>query len=41
MTEFFARAGTSWSEVDWTLPHQASKTGMGMIPNSPKCIPIA
>lgn len=32
MTEFFARAGTSWSEVDWTLPHQASKTGMGMIP---------
>ena len=32
MTEFFTRAGTTWSDVTWTVPHQASKTGMGMIP---------
>jgi len=32
MTEFFDQAGTTWSNTDWTIPHQASKTGLGMIP---------
>ena len=29
---FFKSTGTSWPEVNWTVPHQASKTGLNMIP---------
>jgi 3-oxoacyl-[acyl-carrier-protein] synthase-3 len=32
MDDFFASADTSWPEISWTVPHQASKTGLGMIP---------
>jgi 3-oxoacyl-[acyl-carrier-protein] synthase-3 len=30
--DFFKSTGTSWPEVNWTVPHQASKTGLNMIP---------
>lgn len=32
MDDFFEHAGTSWPEITWTIPHQASKTGLGIIP---------
>ena len=32
MDDFFESAGTAWPEVSWTVPHQASKAGLGMIP---------
>jgi len=32
IAEFFESTGTSWPEVNWTVPHQASKTGLNMIP---------
>jgi 3-oxoacyl-[acyl-carrier-protein] synthase-3 len=32
INEFFKSSGTSWPEVNWTVPHQASKTGLNMIP---------
>lgn len=30
--DFFDRTQSSWREVSWTVPHQASKTGLGVIP---------
>ena len=32
MANFFDGTGTEWSDVSWTVPHQASKTGLGVIP---------
>ena len=32
INDFFKSTGTSWPEVNWTVPHQASKTGLNMIP---------
>ena len=32
MKDFFEKAGTTWSNITWTIPHQASKTGLGIIP---------
>ena len=32
INDFFKPTGTSWPEVNWTVPHQASKTGLNMIP---------
>ena len=29
---FFEGTGSLWSKVSWTVPHQASKTGLGVIP---------
>ena len=34
--DFFKDTGTSWPEVNWTVPHQASKTGLNMIPKIAK-----
>ncbi len=39
MNEFFESLGTSWAETDWTVPHQASKTGLNMIPKIAKVNP--
>ena len=36
---FFEGTGTQWSEVSWTVPHQASKTGLGVIPKIAKVSP--
>ena len=36
---FFEGTGTQWSEVSWTVPHQASKTGLGVIPKIAKASP--
>lgn len=36
---FFEGTGTHWSEVSWTVPHQASKTGLGVIPKIAKVSP--
>ena len=32
IASFFDGTGTTWSDVSWTVPHQASKTGLGVIP---------
>ena len=32
MKDFFASTQSKWSDVSWTVPHQASKTGLGVIP---------
>ena len=32
INDFFKSTGISWPEVNWTVPHQASKTGLNMIP---------
>ena len=32
INEFFKSSGTLWPEVNWTVPTQASKTGLNMIP---------
>ena len=40
MDDFFASTGTTWSEVNWTVPHQASKTGLKMIPKIAKVKPF-
>jgi 3-oxoacyl-[acyl-carrier-protein] synthase-3 len=29
---FFDGTQSTWSDVTWTVPHQASKTGLGLIP---------
>ena len=36
---FFEGTGSRWSEVSWTVPHQASKTGLGVIPKVAKVHP--
>ena len=36
---FIEGTGTHWSEVSWTVPHQASKTGLGVIPKIAKVSP--
>ena len=36
---FFEGTSTQWSEVSWTVPHQASKTGLGVIPKIAKVSP--
>ena len=36
---FFEGTGTQWGEVSWTVPHQASKTGLGVIPKIAKVSP--
>lgn len=30
--DFFESTQSSWRDVSWTVPHQASKTGLGIIP---------
>jgi 3-oxoacyl-[acyl-carrier-protein] synthase-3 len=32
MRDFFSKLPIEWSDVDWVVPHQASKTGLGIIP---------
>lgn len=32
IASFFEGTDTRWSDVAWTVPHQASKTGLGVIP---------
>ena len=32
IADFFESTGTSWPESKLTVPHQASKTGLNMIP---------
>ena len=39
MNEFFKSTGITWGETDWTVPHQASKTGLNMIPKIAKVKP--
>ncbi|HAT48181.1 MAG TPA: ketoacyl-ACP synthase III [Flavobacteriales bacterium] len=39
ISNFFEDTGTLWNEVSWTVPHQASKTGLGVIPKIAKVKP--
>jgi 3-oxoacyl-[acyl-carrier-protein] synthase-3 len=39
MEDFFKKGGTTWPEVTWTIPHQASKTGLGIIPKLAQIAP--
>ena len=39
MEDFFKKGGTTWPEVTWTIPHQASKTGLGIIPKLAEIAP--
>lgn len=39
MEDFFKQADTTWPEVTWTIPHQASKTGLGIIPKLAQIAP--
>ena len=36
---FFEGTQSTWSDVTWTVPHQASKTGLGMIPKIARVSP--
>ncbi len=40
MNEFFESTGTTWADANWTVPHQASKTGLNMIPKIAKVKPV-
>lgn len=37
--DFFESTRSSWRDVSWTVPHQASKTGLGVIPKIAKVNP--
>ena len=37
--EFFEGTKVTWSDVSWTVPHQASKTGLGVIPKIARVSP--